>query len=40
MVFRSHERRQGIIPRVMLHHLVFGGLYTAVFLIPFTGGSA
>ena len=40
MVFQSHERRQGIIPRVMLHHLVFGGLYTAAFLIPFSGGSA
>ncbi|MCX7030753.1 MAG: prenyltransferase [Spirochaetes bacterium] len=40
LVFRAHERRQGIIPRVMLHHLVFGGLYTAAFLIPFTGGSA
>jgi 1,4-dihydroxy-2-naphthoate octaprenyltransferase len=40
MVFRSHQRRQGIIPRVMLHHLVFGCLYTAAFFIPFTGGSA
>jgi 1,4-dihydroxy-2-naphthoate octaprenyltransferase len=40
MVFQSHERRQGIIPRVMLHHLVFGGLYTAAFLIPFSRGSA
>jgi 1,4-dihydroxy-2-naphthoate octaprenyltransferase len=38
MVFRPHERRQGIIPRVMLHHLVFGGLYTAAFLVTFGGG--
>jgi 1,4-dihydroxy-2-naphthoate octaprenyltransferase len=40
MVFQPHEHRQGIIPRVMLHHLVFGGLYTDAFLIPFSGGSA
>jgi 1,4-dihydroxy-2-naphthoate octaprenyltransferase len=38
MVFRPHERRQGIIPRVMLHHLVFGGLYIAAFLFTFGGG--
>ena len=40
LVFAPHERRQGIIPRVMLHHLVFGGLFTAAFIIPFSGGSA
>jgi 1,4-dihydroxy-2-naphthoate octaprenyltransferase len=40
LVFRSHERRQSIIPRVMLHHLVFGSLYTAVFFIPVMGGPA
>jgi 1,4-dihydroxy-2-naphthoate polyprenyltransferase len=40
LVFASHERRQGIIPRVMLHHLVFGGLCTAAYLFPFPGGSA
>ena len=39
LVFRPHERRQGIIPLVMLHHLVFGGLFTAAFLVPITGGS-
>jgi 1,4-dihydroxy-2-naphthoate octaprenyltransferase len=39
MVFRSHERRQRIIPRVMLHHLVFGGLYTAAILVPRMGAS-
>jgi 1,4-dihydroxy-2-naphthoate octaprenyltransferase len=40
MVFRPHERRQLIIPRVMLHHLVFGGLYVAAFVVPFGGGTA
>lgn len=40
MVFQPHERRQLIIPRVMLHHLAFGGLYVAAFLIRGTGGSA
>lgn len=39
MVFRSHEGRQRIIPRVMLHHLVFGCLYTAAIIIPRTGVS-
>jgi 1,4-dihydroxy-2-naphthoate octaprenyltransferase len=39
LVFRTHERRQRIIPRMMLHHLVFGGLYVASFLIPLAGGS-
>jgi len=39
MVFRSHERRQRIIPRVMLHHLVFGCVYTAAILLPRTGVS-
>jgi 1,4-dihydroxy-2-naphthoate octaprenyltransferase len=39
LVFRPHEGRQRIIPFVMLHHLAFGGLYTAAFLIPFTGAS-
>ena len=40
MVFLPHERRQRIIPRVMLHHLAFGGLYVAAFLVRSTGGSA
>ncbi len=26
LVFRDSSRRQGIIPLVMLHHLVYGGL--------------
>jgi 1,4-dihydroxy-2-naphthoate polyprenyltransferase len=39
LVFRTHDRRQGIIPLVMLHHLVFGGLYAAALLVPFPGGS-
>jgi 1,4-dihydroxy-2-naphthoate octaprenyltransferase len=39
MVFQPRERRQRIIPRMMLHHLVFSGLYAAAFLVPLTGGS-
>jgi len=39
MVFRPHERRQGIIPLVMLHHLAFGGLYTAMLFVPPPGVS-
>lgn len=40
MAFRPHEGRQSIIPLVMLHHLVFGCLYTAALLIPLAGGPA
>ena len=39
LVFRPHDRRQVIIPLVMLHHLAFGGLYAAALLVPLTGGS-
>jgi 1,4-dihydroxy-2-naphthoate octaprenyltransferase len=39
LVFRPHERRQGIIPLVMLHHLVFGALYAAALLVPLFGGT-
>lgn len=40
LAFLPHERRQGIIPLVMLHHLAFGGLYAVALLAPFRGGSA
>jgi 1,4-dihydroxy-2-naphthoate octaprenyltransferase len=39
LVFRPHERRQGIIPRIMLHHLVFGGLFAAACLVGPIGGT-
>lgn len=38
LVFRQAERRARIIPLVMLHHLCFGALYCAAYLLRASGG--
>jgi 1,4-dihydroxy-2-naphthoate octaprenyltransferase len=40
LVFRPTERRQRIVPLVMLHHLTFATLYIAVFFVHAPGGPA
>jgi len=40
LLFGGSDGRQGIIPLVMLHHLAYGGLTIAAFLLPVTGGSS